>query len=328
MVAVARIRCIGIRWKRLSIILSMKEDLRAPWDFAGMTHDNGRLLADRLPAGTLVVPSWIELDEGQERLLWSWHRTYPPYTQVRPDSRVLEGFVKLADAPAEKVLDYARRFGVLGICEHGVPASHNRGPFPPQLGPQTACRPLGYFDFLDRDRSEGLAARACWEPVEVWWRFARQARAMLDIAAHLHQDQRPRAESWRTLWASSLGWTEGEPEPWKDWDSEDARRELADPLNMWLALGVAPPLLRWEGSGPPAVLLGGGLFGTLAVQLMSAVTRTRGLSLCSECGDPYPPERQPRAGEKNYCQECRSQGKPGLNATKAYQRRKRAGNAS
>src|SRR5436853_7668736 len=39
----------------------------------------------------------------------------------------LRSFLRLDGADGERIAEFARRWGVLGICEHRLPASHNRG---------------------------------------------------------------------------------------------------------------------------------------------------------------------------------------------------------
>jgi hypothetical protein len=42
---------------------------------------------------------------------------------------------------------------------------------------------------------------------------------------------------------------------------------------------------------------------------------------CSACGRPYPPDREPRVGEAQYCDECRQDGIPEKRAKQAERRR-------
>ncbi len=100
---------------------------------------------------------------------------------------------------------------------------------------------------------------------------------------------------------------------------------LKDAVNDWLTFANARLVFDWNSEQAPAIYLGHGLFGNLAVQLMSAVSRTEGLALCSACGTPYLPPRQPRAGERHYCQECRKMGAPQRDASRQYRQRRRTG---
>jgi hypothetical protein len=41
---------------------------------------------------------------------------------------ILGGFLELADSDDQAILEYARKWGVLGLCKHGLPAAHRRSP--------------------------------------------------------------------------------------------------------------------------------------------------------------------------------------------------------
>ncbi len=98
----------------------------------------------------------------------------------------------------------------------------------------------------------------------------------------------------------------------REWDN------VASVLDQWAALGDLRPRVRVNGRNP-VIRLGGFLFGALALQLMSALTRTAGFAICSECGAAYVPSRQPRRGQQNYCEGC---GRPA--ALRHAQRKRRS----
>ncbi len=82
---------------------------------------------------------------------------------------------------------------------------------------------------------------------------------------------------------------------------------IINAVDRWLELGRVRPfcVLRGKtltvrfGGGP-----GGGLFAALALQLLIAVTGTRGLAICTACTRPYAPKRRPNPNRRNYCQKC------------------------
>ena len=95
----------------------------------------GGIEADRaMQAGVSHVPQHMELTE--DAVLWAG-----PFKEVRPGPGLLENFLNLVDESDEEIFRYARRWGVLGICKHGVPASHNDYPFGVQHGVE-GCWPL------------------------------------------------------------------------------------------------------------------------------------------------------------------------------------------
>ncbi len=242
------------------------------WEEAAIVDENGSI--DRpVDAASIAVPAVIELSQNRDRLLWQWG---DGDSSTMPGPGMLDAFVHLTDAQPERIRDYARRWGILGICKHGLPATHNPPP-PGGIGPshqRTWCYPLGWVD-----------ERCCWEPIEAWRLFAAQARGLLNIAAQLHDDQPGRLEDWQNIYYQ--------------------RACVAVIVNEWLGWGNVRPVFEWPIDRSPDVKLGGGaLFRALAVQLMLSISRTDGLAICSACGIPYVPSRRPPQGRRNYCHEC------------------------
>lgn len=287
----------------------MKPNERPPSE---LRDADGRLVR---PAASrnLSVPVVIELAE--DRLLWE---SVPGRrTASRPE--LFEEFVRLADRPAESIRDYARRWGVLGICKHGLPLTHNPPPVPYPLTPvaMTWCRPMPWKERPRRNQER------FWEPLEAWRRYSRQSRAILNIAGYLHGGKVGRLNDWRAIYYRL---PEGDAIPyWKQSVSNDWSG-VCHIVNEWLAIArVRVELARDDGR--PVVQLGGGtLLGAIALQLALAISRTDGLAICSGCGVSYMPTRCPSAGRRRYCQACRKAGAPGRAAAADY--RSRRGNGS
>src|SRR5205809_197357 len=136
-----------------------------PDPFAGLHLDNGNL---ERPVVTpmISVPSRVAL-EG-DRLVFRDVWDFGP--RVQPGAPMLTEFVKLRDAPAERIRNYAARWGLLFICEHGLPITHN----PPQASltddggwreEEGGCAPLGFVE------TDGAVI---YEPLEAWRGFARE----------------------------------------------------------------------------------------------------------------------------------------------------------
>src|SRR6266478_9213441 len=100
------------------------------WDWVALGDDEGRV--DR-PA---AVPNWSAAPEVELDGQWLLFR-YPirtlrrgrrvlQFRKVEAAAGVLTEFVKLDEAPAERILDYARRYGGFGFCEHGDPTHRLR----------------------------------------------------------------------------------------------------------------------------------------------------------------------------------------------------------
>ncbi|MGI8643200.1 MAG: hypothetical protein ACR2LS_03685 [Thermomicrobiales bacterium] len=126
----------------------------------------------------LAVPA-VEASStfGIPRLTWS----PTPSGETVPGPDLLPAFAKLAHTPAEDILAFARRWGVLGICPHGLVAIH------------PGCSPLGFVALAavapPEERfaivTQGAAERDVnpyWEPLSAWRHYAGRMRAMLQIA--------------------------------------------------------------------------------------------------------------------------------------------------
>src|SRR3984893_6199071 len=98
-----------------------------------------------------LVPEDIALR--RDRLCWRSSKPWPEfpgfkyaYAKRTPGPGLLEQFVALSDASDEDILRYARHWGVLVICHHGLPASHSE-----------ECKPMTL---------SGRGRYVFWEPVE------------------------------------------------------------------------------------------------------------------------------------------------------------------
>ena len=284
----------------------MITSLSRNWELAGFCRETGQL-ERLLPIGELRVPNHVELEE--EGLCWGMDARQP--ITRRPGPPILRDFVRLADGDGPQIRAYARRWGILGICEHGLPFCHagNEGGMP-------RCRPL---------RREDLGWRFDgWEPLERWWHFARQARAMLNLAANLHTDRPGQPEDWQVVVHHPK-----QPVPWWRPSVEAEWILLSSVVQEWIRIGdVRPVLARGPTQGRQVEFgssAGGArLFETLACQLLFTMTRVTGVAVCSACAAIYTPRRRPRPDQRRYCRSCRDGGVPQRDAQRDRQRRRRA----
>jgi hypothetical protein len=265
------------------------------------------------------VPRNIELED--DRLVWKFEAGTE--RRVAPKPQMLDDFVQLGDQPPAVILRYARRWGLLHLCKHGLPASHNpeRGPLDPTWMGDEGNYSVAWCQELHlRTAPTGYAY--FYEDVEAWRQYARRARAVLAIAAALHQGKCGQDEDWQMavtpMWKATQKGA-------RNLFSE--RLVLSTIVNMWVQYGDVTFKIDWWRQFQPNVLIGGHhraltLFGALASQLLFAVCRSEGLTLCSNCGAPYTASRRPRTG-RHYCDECRETGAPVRDATAAWRERKR-----
>jgi hypothetical protein len=208
---------------------------------------------------------------------------------------VLREFVGI-DSPA-KVLKFAQRFGVLGCCQHGLPYTHPyklaRVPWSSQIKlphldrlprgvPRPLagiCRPLGWPP--DKPAFAGYFGE-CWEPLDVWFHFSRQARALLQLAADIALDKPGRREDWECVYENA-GSPRFDP-PKGPAGLTIQSNSMIDAVNFWLRLGGVGLML--DRNGVPK-LDGDGLFGEIAYQLGAAITHRRFFLVCAHCATVF-----------------------------------------
>jgi len=273
--------------------------LAAMTDYKG--HLERPLADDRWP-----VPDEIELQG--DRLSYRWGALDRSSSSGK---ELLGDFVRLvADPDDEAVLTYARRWGVLELCEHGMPATHGRPALSPSSMHRVAwCEPLGFDPAEEK--------QVYWEPLAEWRRWSGRAGAILKLAAQLHTGNPTQPQDWRTALdfdrRPACGLLDDFP---PDWTGN--KWHIAQEVNGWLALGQSRFAFDWGAGRGPAVTIGGGrLFGALAAQMMLAVARSSGLAVCSGCAVTYFPERKPSTSRRSYCQECRARKIPDRDAHRA-----------
>lgn len=259
-----------------------------------------------LRAAAILVPSRIELLG--DKLYWSFDaergKNGLRFRAVRPGLGLLQDFVNLAHAPSEKILQYAKKWGVLEICEHQRPACHQR------LN-GLLCEPQLYGDLF-------------WEDVSVWRQYARLFRSHLSIAARLASGEKGLFEDWEVV-IKAQGFSEGKLFQQHGLAVDHEKLKVA--LNVLLSESAVGPLVLWSAgrwqihfSATPAI--GCALFGAIVCQLMLAATRTEGLAICSGCGTGYLPMKRPNQARRNYCDTCRNNKLPARDAARDYRRRR------
>jgi len=230
-----------------------------------------------------------------------WDRTGPsgqfPDTDAR-DQKVLDEFVKLSGAPPQRVLGFARAYGPLHVCEHGLPAWHNPG-------------------LRRKDTVGEFCQETQVEPLRVWWDLAGQAKAILGIAANVKLDKDVTEKDWR----AALAWTGKRDIPWWIRSSRADARVLELCVQRWLELGAVHPTFDWNDGEPKIRLAGWGVLGAVSRQLAFAVARVGGLAHCTNCKEWYTPKRRPNPNRRNYCQACRKKA-PNRDAQRTWRAKK------
>lgn len=287
----------------------------------------------RLHVGQWVVPSDVEPDG--HGIKWRVVDGGGDGTEMGP--KMLERFIGLADADALTVARYARRWGVLRLCEHGLPETHTVD--------------LGWY--LDRPISGGRGPCAYvgsgepgwWhEPLQAWHSFARQAEAVVSLAVALRRDSLGDARTWATVpdypvevVEPPVHHTPGPLDFGQEWlaqplptpeSVEEGRRVLGQVVDQWLRWGQVRNRLHWDTAEPTLTVQPHGLFGAIAMQVASRVTGRAALAICHNCGSLYAPKKRPDPNRRNYCPDCREAGAPQRDARRKYRADQRAKKAA
>jgi hypothetical protein len=239
--------------------------------------------------------------------------------RVRPHPDILERFLRLATAADQQILRFASNFGALLI-----------------------------FDRIERGKIPGKLVIV--ESCEIWRYFAASMRSLLRIASCFHTNCRPDPVDWQQIGdhpaslvaekakirdprsSSSFGgeeaWTVNTHFVRKGADRD--RKMWARLLNTLLDLGRVRPWLVWEGVGssarPKLLFSGPSLLSYLALELCLRASKHDAFAVCSYCNRQYAPlTRAPKAGQRNFCADCRVSGVPIRLAQRSRRERLREG---
>lgn len=254
------------------------------------TELNGRPLGDiALPTSGVGAPITVSTRRG--RLYYNLEGSHgPPYRAVRARG-MLDRFIRMQTD--DDVAEFARRYGVLGLCAHGLPVDHE-----PVTG-RRRCR----IAVRRRVASEGIAD---------WMRWRDGFNAYLRLIPELRIEQPGANEDWRVvlnLVPDLATWVErsyGDAA-----DSDVVRRYVLERVLGWLLQwGRVGWHVDWlKASRPRAELFVPTTFGQLALQLALTLSRASDLAICSGCDVPYVATRQPSPGRRHYCPRCRADGR-------------------
>src|SRR5262245_8749958 len=125
-----------------------KPKRKTKWEFNVLLKEDGNL-ERAFPIAAVSIPAALKLED--DCIVWDVRRR-AANKAAEPDRGMLVEFVALSDANANEILEYAKKWGVLGTCSHEQPSSHNRPPDFLSNSSGNWCQPTGR------------------EPVEVWRR--------------------------------------------------------------------------------------------------------------------------------------------------------------
>lgn len=275
-----------------------------PLELAGFVDENGRVDPPLpLVPGYRPKTVWSHLNRG---FLWAGWGTKPARGAAVPD---LLRFIRLVDGTDRQIAEFARQHGVLRFCRHGVPLTHSGELRIAGENPRFAlCSPL-------------IRGGRFFEPFAWWRRMAAEARAILRISARHQADDTGDYREWRLLRESPV-----QPKIRRVVVNGSAlereRLWLLDYVDVWMMIANVRPYGFRLARGGLNVGLAGGLPGSLAMQLLSAVTGTSGLAACAGCGNFFTVERKRSPRQHRYCSNCGRLASM-RDASKRYRARKR-----
>jgi hypothetical protein len=218
---------------------------------------------------------------------------------AQPSAGLLEHFVRLTDSPPLTILGFAKQHGLLGLKK---PKDRPRATAWSVLDKRLEA--YGYK--VLETPGYGISEEG-GEPIRNWHFWARKFSAALAIASSLTQGRYGDEAHWKVIFAENFAPPPNRYRcPLKGVTDEDIFMETRSvfylELQGWLALGDVSLRLDYEGNG--LVFATDTLFSGLVLHLSCAVAGSGGFAICSCCGNPYSPARQPGATTRHYCTDC------------------------
>lgn len=214
----------------------------------------------------------------------------------------LDAFLKLRDADAQKILRFAKAWGVLGLCDHGKPFTHNHRVNVAAPKPfDRPCLPT-YLESISRWRAW---AKAAFEIVLATAGLLGEPALSQISPSERRQVATDRKQRWTRVIHRTQGW-------------------LRDSAVSWTLFGAVPRgKLEEEVMIEPRKLQLGAycpmLFDVLAFQLAQTVTRSEGLYVCAGCNQPFFRAWHRTEGQRVFCRDCGTRA-----SMRLYMREKRA----
>lgn len=238
-----------------------------------------------------VLPLVIRISKDQDTSDWPYDFLEKDRPYLSDATGMLDAFVRVTEA--KSALRFAKKFGVLQICRHGLQYSH-----------APAC--------LASSQQPGWNPRRM-EPLRAWLHYSTSARAILSLSASIQIDDKGdeigSRDDW-TLLYRSRGGKGSIDELMRGFSAKPALAKtfLANAINDWVAEGNVRPMISWGEEASPGFSLNASTFGLLGLQLMTAVSRIQDVYFCDGCGNPYSrKKRKPQAGRNQYCETCGEQ---------------------
>ncbi len=157
------------------------------------------------------------------------------------------------------------------------------------------------------------------EPVSFWREQAIRFQALHRLGVNLDLKRTGDPRDWRILKVEPPSGTGA---------LDEARLNVMSCVGKLVNEARLQPRLYWNKSNGQWQIdfdapSGSNLLAILVLQLMVSIAGKDGVAICSHCQSKYEPERRPSTSRRNYCQDCRDKGIPGLDSKRERRRRKR-----
>lgn len=280
-------------------------------------------LGRRYPSLPIAVPRSIVVEK--QCLHWT---ALEGFDYREPCFETLRDFVELADASDAAILNFAKRWGILGFCKHWLPLTHEA---------RTASRLRYQWCEPERDRQTRIEGGG-WDRLSLWREYASEARAILEFAIAALEGRRVeyRLVEW-VVYRNKDARSPAVPKVRASW------AVVSRGVMRWLEWGDVRPVLvpdrgpsdsracsiRYSGAAT-AVEVNGlrpecfRLFGALALELMQAVSRDTIAAHCrGDCGGRI---FERTRSNQVYCERCRKNGaRVRMAQQRRYRKRKTGG---
>jgi hypothetical protein len=245
-------------------------------------------------------------------------------THQRKHSRgMLDDLLQAKDSPF-LIGKFCEKWGVLGLCKHGVPYRHDKRCW--QIKPFRKTTVRGFV------RSEFR------ESIQSIQQFANGLGSLLSIGSELSQGREGSLEDWQRAADSIMRWDRNvEISDLSDRSSVnlDTRKlyfevflnKLIDDCQLRPRLFRDGHSWRMEMDSGNSWGQGNNLAGLVVMELVITVAACDGFAICSSCKTPYMPHRRPDPTRRNYCPKCGRDAAVRDASRKYRQRRRDAGSS-
>ncbi|MBI4852242.1 MAG: hypothetical protein HY819_10640 [Acidobacteria bacterium] len=272
-------------------------------------------------------------------------------TQVQPNTptRLINAFIKLTNVPNERlgkeVLKFAKQYGVLGLCKHGLPHTHHRLSEP-------------FFGLLPKYCPIEKKDNWCCEPIDRWRYYARLVNAVINVSRAVDYEKQVRSEDWviineyqaqqegsyekqlisllnliprqeiqDNLESVQSQMQKGFEQRWANIkkDPKTCKLAVASVINQFLVLTDVRPIFVWLGNKRYFRIghndISTNLLSLITTQLMLLLNGSKAMANCASCGNLFILTKYQSIKGNAYCSECNQEKPRGSwqKATKKYQ---------